>query len=49
MRDILQNMVKWEGYQEAVSLLREVLRAQKNVSQETIEEQQRRIRSIFDD
>lgn len=49
LRDVLQNMVKWEGYQEAVSLLREVLRAQKNVSQETIEEQERRIRSIFDD
>ena len=49
MRDVLQNMVKWEGYQEAVTLLREVLRAQKNISQKTIEEQQRRIRSIFDE
>ncbi|MFO8012870.1 MAG: hypothetical protein R6X20_06135 [Phycisphaerae bacterium] len=49
MRKVLQNMVKWEGYQEAVSLLREVLRAQKNVSQETTEAQERRIRSIFDD
>jgi len=48
MRDVLRNMVKWEGYQEAVTLLREVLRAQKEVSEKTIEEYQRRIRSIFD-
>jgi len=49
MREVLKNMVKWEGYQEAVTLLREVLRAQKNVSEQTIEEYQRRVRSIFED
>jgi len=49
MRDVLRNMVKWEGYQEAVTLLREVLRAQKNVSEKTLKEYQERIRSIFDE
>ncbi|MBL7139941.1 MAG: hypothetical protein ISS74_03445 [Planctomycetes bacterium] len=49
MRDVLKNMVKWEGYQEAVTLLREVLRAQKDVSEQTIREYQRRVRSIFED
>jgi len=49
MREVLKNMVKWEGYQEAVTLLREVLRAQKDVSEQTIREYQRRVRSIFED
>lgn len=49
MREVLKNMVKWEGYQEAVTLLREVLKAQKQVSEETVKEYQRRIRSIFED
>jgi hypothetical protein len=49
MREVLKNMVKWEGYQEAVTLLREVLKAQKQVSEETLKEYQRRIRAIFED
>jgi len=48
MREILRNMVKWEGYQEAVTLLREVLKAQKEVSDETRREYRRRIERIFD-
>ncbi len=48
MREVLRNMVKWEGYQEAVTLLRQVLRTQKEVNEKTIKEYQRRIRSIFD-
>ena len=35
MNRILTNLVKWEGFQEAVTLLREVLRMQKQVSEET--------------
>ena len=49
MRNILRNMVKWEGYQEAVSLLREVLKAQNQVSDETAREYRRRIEKIFED
>lgn len=48
MREILRHMVKWEGYQEAVNLLREVLKAQRNVHEETIREYQRRIQKIFE-
>jgi hypothetical protein len=49
MRNILKNMVKWEGYQEAVSLLREVLKAQRHVSEQTLREYRNRIEKIFDD
>jgi len=49
MRNILKNMVKWEGYQEAVTLLREVLKAQRHVSDETIREYKKRIEKIFDE
>lgn len=35
MRRILQNMIRWEGFQEAVALLREVLKMQGKLSQET--------------
>ena len=49
MRNILKNMVKWEGYQEAVTLLREVLKAQRDVSEETVREYKRRIEKIFDE
>ena len=48
MREILKNMVKWEGYQEALNLLREVLKAQRIVNEETIKEYQRRIQKIFE-
>jgi len=48
MREILRHMVKWEGYQEALNLLREVLKAQKNVNEQTIKEYQRRIQKIFE-
>ncbi|MBM4031774.1 MAG: hypothetical protein FJ291_08325 [Planctomycetes bacterium] len=48
MREILRHMVKWEGYQEALNLLREVLKAQRNVNEQTIKEYQRRIQKIFE-
>lgn len=35
MKRILESLLKWEGYQEAVTLLREVLKMQKSVSEET--------------
>ena len=35
MNRILANLVKWEGFQEAVTLLREVLKMQSAVNQET--------------
>lgn len=35
MQRILTNMLKWEGFQEAVSLLREILKMQGNLNEET--------------
>jgi len=49
MREILDAMVKMEGYQEAINLLREVLNAQENVSEQTIRELEQRIEDIFDE
>jgi len=49
MREILKNMVKMEGYQEAINLLREILKSQENISEQTIKELEERIEDIFDD
>ncbi len=49
MRLILRNMVKLEGYQEAVNLLREIIKSQKDVNQQTIKELEKQIENIFDD
>lgn len=49
LAEVLRHMVKWEGYQEAVRLLRDVLRTQKDVNEETVREYERRIRRLFDD
>ena len=35
MNRILSNLLKWEGYQEAVTLLRDVIKMQKSLEQET--------------
>jgi len=45
---ILGAMVKAEGYQEAINLLREIERTQQRVLEQTDEERRRRIRSIFE-
>jgi len=48
MQRILQSMVKWEGYEEAVRLLRDLLRGQEDLRRKTAEELERRIRGIFE-
>jgi hypothetical protein len=48
MREILNHLVKVEGFQEAVNLLYETQRAQKDVLELTDTERQRRIREILD-
>jgi hypothetical protein len=35
MRAVLDNMLKWEGYQETVSMVREILRLQRELNEET--------------
>lgn len=48
MEEILAAMVKAEGYQEAINLLREIERTQQRVRDETDAERRRRIQSIFE-
>lgn len=48
MKDILANMAKAEGYQEAINLLYELEKAQKEVLQRTEQEKKDRIRRILE-
>lgn len=48
MYAILAEMIKWEGYNEAVALLRDVLRLQKDVSEDTRAELEREIERMFE-
>ncbi|MEX0776881.1 MAG: hypothetical protein WD042_14345 [Phycisphaeraceae bacterium] len=43
MQAILRFMEKWEGYQEAINLLHEILKAQGDVGEETLREYKRRV------
>ncbi len=47
MRRILANMLKWEGFQEAVTMLRDVLRLQQELHGETQDEIERRAADIL--
>lgn len=44
---ILKNMVKLEGFQEAINTLREIRRAQQDVKQQTDQERNKRIEDVF--
>jgi hypothetical protein len=47
LRSVLANMLKWEGYNEAVSLLRDIIQLQGEVHQETQEALERQLEDIF--
>ena len=47
MRSILANMLKWEGFQEAVTMLREILRLQGELNEETRDEIDRRAAELL--
>ncbi len=49
MHDVLRYMNKWSSYQEAVTLMYQVLSLQGKVNRETIRAHQKRIQSIFGD
>jgi hypothetical protein len=49
MREILNHLIKVEGYQEAVTLLCEIRKAQKNVLDLTDNEKQKRIRQLLNE
>jgi hypothetical protein len=48
MQDILANMAKAEGYQEAINLLYELEKAQKDVLDKTEQEKKERIKRILE-
>lgn len=47
MREVLKNMVKWEGYQEAVLMVRELLKDQQDINEQTEKKQKELIEKIF--
>lgn len=49
MQTILDNMLKWEGYQETVNMLREILQLQRELRDETRDEIDRAGSDVFDD
>jgi len=49
MRAILANMLQWEGYQEAVNMLRDILRLQNELRTETKDAAQQQGSGVFDD
>lgn len=49
MYAILANMLKWEGYDEAVSLLRDIIRLQGDLNEDTQKQLQEEIDSLFKD
>ncbi len=49
MREVLAHMIQWEGFQEALTLLREIVGLQKELNQETQREVERQGADVFDD
>ncbi len=49
MRIILAQMLKWEGFQETVSMLREILRMQGELNDETLKAIERQAEAIFEE
>jgi hypothetical protein len=49
MRVALANMIQWEGYQEAVNMLRDILRLQLELEAETQRTIEDQAGDIFDD
>lgn len=49
MRKILENMIQWEGYQEVISLLRDIIRLQNDLSEETQRTLEDQAKDIFDE
>ena len=49
MREILASMIQWEGYQEVVSMLRDILRLQQELRNETQDSLKEQGGDVFDD
>lgn len=49
LRIVLNNMLQWEGYQEAVSMLRDIVRLQEELNRETRKSVEEHAGGVFDD
>ena len=49
LRGILAHMIQWQGYQEAVTMLRDILRLQEELKAETRNRVKEEGKGIFDD
>ena len=49
MRLIAENMTKWEGFHETITLLQTIIRMQKQLQEETDETLNRQLDDIFED
>ena len=49
MREVLASMIQWEGYQEVVSLFRDIIRLQQELKAETEATVERQGSDVFDD
>lgn len=49
MRAVLARMIQWEGFQEALTLLREIVALQRDVNEQTQDEVERQGEGIFDE
>jgi hypothetical protein len=49
MREVLSNMLEWEGYREVIQMLRDIIRLQRELHRETREVLEDRADDVFDD
>lgn len=49
MREVLANMLEWEGYREVINMLRDIIRLQQELHRETQEALEDRADDVFDD
>jgi len=49
MRRILSRMLEWEGYQEVVNMLRDIIRLQEELQEETRAQLGEQVKDVFDD
>lgn len=49
MRNVLSNMLQWEGYQEVVSMLRDIMRLQQELQDEVRDDLERQAGDLFDE
>lgn len=49
MRSVLARMIQWEGYHEVVNMLRDIIRLQRELEEETRKARERDVEGLFED